>query len=152
MDKEFAISIAQSRAICVEPGRYYQVKVTADPHFYDPDGESGRFIVNFAAMTGEQAGELQQFFTDNPSPDSEDLTTALNSSQLSYSIWVNSDTGVVPWKPSKGELVKIALGYVENQEGDQVLRAISCAPLQVESAQKFSLKAVKETADSGLTE
>jgi len=154
MDKQFAISIAQSRAICTELGNYYQVKVTTDPHFYEDDN-GGRYIINFAAMTGQQATELQSFFTSNPNPTSDDLTDALNASQLTFSIWVNSETGEVGWKPSKGEIVKISLDYVQNREGDSVLRIKSCAPLPVSTARTFTLNAAEETpqsADSHLQE
>ena len=56
----------------------------------------------------------------------------------------NSDTGEVSWKPAKGEIVKISLDYVNNREGESVLRTKSCAPLPVQSARNFTISPAKE--------
>ena len=127
MQQENALRILKSRKVITKAGKY-QLKVTSDPNWYQPEEGDGYHIANVQAMNVQGASKAKAEFGAG------NFDEACNKTGLSTRIYDGR------YLPSKGELVNVVVDEVELRDGSKELRIISLTELPTQSASNFSLE------------
>jgi hypothetical protein len=114
--------------IVTAPG-YVIAKVLQVNSANDPD-DPGRGIVNLDIIAIDQIAAIREHLAN------DDALEAANVN-LTATVWEDS-----PYIPSASEIVKVQVGFVENREGEQVLRPTGIAPGPKAESRSMSLAAL----------
>lgn len=127
-------------AIIDGPGTYKDVVVVSEPQLYDPAeyGEEGnpRFIVNLRCILASDLPKVRELFKGKDFVKAD----ALKGIFMNGNVWVNE--GSTPNVPHRKQHVEIIVDYVEDREGNQVLRVTDIFPAAAKSAKKINLDAM----------
>lgn len=107
-------------------------------------GKSDKYIASLKAVALDKYDRLLELFKDRAEVPIEET----NGIFLTGTIWLN-DGDKAPSLPMKGEKILANVDFVENREGDQVLRVTNImlqAPVQ---AEKFDYASVFESVQTG---
>lgn len=150
MERQEAENIIASLAMISTPGKK-KLRVSHAPVFYEgEEHEPGRYLIGFTATTPDKRKRAKQAVKDTG-----DYQLAANVARLSFGQTVKWDGSAPDFLPSKGEYVDAEVDYVEDREGNQVLRITSINKREAEApagGQDFSFDEEEETATEGADE
>jgi len=111
------------------------LKCTSESTFIKgEDNQPDRHLVNFFATTPDKIERAKTVLAELDAEGAEDYQDVANAAGLSYGIPVPQNGGE-PFVPEKKETVDAELSYVENQEGELVLRITSINKRKARSVQ-----------------
>lgn len=108
--------------------------VTSKHRVLDDQGRE-KYIVNLKAIAPDQIEELINKFSEGDEIPIEEL----NGLTLTHSVWIN-DGQEPEHLPMKGEKVDCSVDYVQNREGQAVLRITNMVQRPVAQAEKVSFE------------
>lgn len=124
-----------------EPGTYEAV-VTSEPQLYDPAkfGEEGnpRYIINVKAVLQSSLPKIKQILKGKEKVKAD----MVNEVFMNGTIWMNEDGTTSQPVPHKRQRVEVAVDFVENRDGEQVLRITDVFGAPVKKATKIDLDAL----------
>lgn len=140
MDKQSAVQILNSRKLIGTEGKF-TLKVTSASPFSreNKDGSTSQvMIVNFAAMTSYQEGEARKLFKAGDYQGATNLNMSVSQLPGQY-------------VPSKGEIVDVEVGTINNKDGVAILVITSIIPRKAQSASAVKFSLDEEDGEEGLT-
>lgn len=145
-DKQAAYNILKSRKLITTPGKK-KIQVASEPNFVEGDGERpDQFLIGLKAMAPDQAKSAKESYNERDYDGavgygSDNPNTSLTASKL---VGFN---GEIPDLPKRGEYVDVEMGFVEGQDGSQVLRPVEITRRDAEDvSQTLDLDGEEEEA------